>query len=84
MIIRPGITGDERELHRQSEADHFTWVHFKSEALRQIDIPSNAYPIDKSSFDQMIRHGGIVSLSDIVRGLMGGYLVRFCLLSLDP
>ena len=70
MIVLLGTGEKEIELPRGIEADQFAWLQFKPEMLAQQNIPTTAYPIRKCNFDQLIASGGVISIVDIVHGLM--------------
>lgn len=64
------MSDEQRELHRRGAADQFLWFQFKPEVLSQQNIPSAAYPIRTSNFDNLVGCGGTISIPDILRGLM--------------
>lgn len=70
MIGRLGMLDHDLELSPQFGNAEFIWLHFKPEMMRQLNIPSASYPMKKSSFDELIGRSGLVSASDLIRGLM--------------
>lgn len=70
MIPEDWNTTKSFELNRATAADPFVWLMFKPELLLRHDIPATIYPLRSSTFDELVRRNGVVSIIDIVRGLM--------------
>lgn len=58
------------EMLSSPQAKRFVWLKFKADFLWHGSFPLTSYPIEVSCLDNLLARGGLISIEDIIRGLM--------------